>query len=72
MSVIEFIGFVKLLHILDPRYQPPSRNTISCSILPQKYDNVKSQIQKKLDLIEYCTLTTDIWTSRQTLQYIAR
>jgi len=29
MSVVEDIGFMKLLYILDPRYQPPSRKTIS-------------------------------------------
>jgi len=67
MSVVEDIGFMKLLYILDPRYQPPSRKTVSCSILPQKYGDIKSQIQKR---IEYCALTMDIWTSRQTLGYI--
>jgi len=29
MSVVEDIGFMKLLYILNLRYQPPSRKTVS-------------------------------------------
>ena len=46
MLVVEDIGSIQLLHSLDLRYQLPNTKTISCSILPQKYDDIKSQIKE--------------------------
>jgi len=63
MSVVEDIGFMKLMNV----------HSLS-EILTTKHENYYKLShklkKKKIDLIEYCALTTDIWTSRQTLGYI--
>ena len=68
--IVEDLGFLKLLRTLDPWYQPPSRKTLSHSIIPQKYEGIKRKLLGELEKLKYCALTTDIWTSRQTMGYI--
>ena len=70
VSIVEDLGFLKFLRALDPRYQPPSRKTLSHSIIPQKYEEMKRKLLGELEKLKYCALTTDIWTSRQTMGYI--
>ena len=38
-------------------------------ILPEKYDNVRMELKKKLSAASHVTITTDIWTSCQTRSY---
>ena len=64
-SVVEDTGFKKLVGILDPRYQIPSRRTITREILPRRYDSTKAKVQKDLSSAISVDLTTEIWTSRQ-------
>lgn len=44
---------------------------ISNTILDQHYHSVKVQIQKELDDMETCALTTDGWTSPQRFGYLS-
>ena len=70
LSVVENGGFRKLVQVLDPRYQLPSRSTITRSLLPRKYDDVRRAVKAELCQVTYVALTTDLWTSNQTLGYI--
>lgn len=70
ISVVENEGFRRLLHVMDPRYQLPSRSTITRALLPQKYEVVKSIVKTELNQTQYVALTTDLWTSNQTVGYI--
>ena len=70
VSIVEDLGFLKFLRTLDLRYQPPSRKILSHSIIPQKYEEIKQKLLGELEKLKYCALTTDIWTSRQTMGYI--
>ena len=70
ISVVENEGFRRLLHVMDPRYQLPSRSTITRALLPQKYEVVKSIVKAELNQTQYVALTTDLWTSNQTVGYI--
>lgn len=69
-SIVEDRGFLQFLHMIDPRYQPPSRRTIMRSILPYHYQRVKAEMKGKRAEVKYCALTTDLWTSRTTQGYI--
>ena len=40
VSIVEDLGSSKFLRTLDPQYQPPSRKTLSHSIIPQKYEEI--------------------------------
>ena len=68
-TIVEDPGFLKYTTLLDPRYEPPSRRTIMRRILPEKYTTVKEAIQQKLLLASDVAVTTDIWSSCQTLSY---
>jgi len=70
ISVVENEGFRRLLHVMDPRYQLPSCSTITRVLLPQKYEVVKSIVKAELNQTQYMALTTDLWTSNQTVGYI--
>ena len=69
-SIVEDRGFLNFMEILDPRYTPPSRRTIMRNLLPQKYEAVQEAVKVKLANVQYCAVTTDIWTSRATQGYI--
>ena len=68
-SIVEDKGFKKFLAVIDSRYQPPSRLTITRANLPKKYDNIREKVQKDLETATSIALTTDMWTSLQKKSY---
>lgn len=79
-SVVENRGFKELLHVLEPKYQIPSRTTFSRKILPDMYNklvrSVKGTMETDLLSGSRCpapafTFTTDMWTSRAMDPYIS-
>ncbi len=69
-SIVEDKGFLKFVNALDPRYEPPSRRTIMRSMLPARYESIRDELKDQLTSVRFCALTSDLWTSRQTLGYI--
>ena len=73
ISIVEDKGFQKFTTLLDSHYEPPSRRTITRSMLPTKYEETKKRVQQKLEEMYTVVLTTDIhvhvWSSRQGLSY---
>ena len=69
ISIVEDKGFRKFTTLLDSRYEPPSRHTITRSMLPTKYEETKKKVQQKLEEMSTVALMTDIWSSRQGLSY---
>ncbi len=69
-SLVEDKGFLRFLLAIDPKYQPPSRRTIMRSLLPVKYQEIRQKLKGKLSEVNFCALTTDLWTSRATQGYI--
>ena len=61
-TIVEDKGFNNLVHLLDSKYQLPSRRTVMWW-LPNKYEEVKQLVKHQLTLASYVSLTTDIWTS---------
>ena len=70
MSIVEDKGFLNFLKVLDPKYTPPSRRTIMRDHLPSLYETKKGELKQKLEKVDYLSLTTDLWTSRETMGYI--
>ena len=62
LSVIDSPAFLKLVGTLDPRFQPPSRSTVTRVLIPQKYKIVKEAVLASISKANYCSLTTDLWT----------
>ena len=69
-SIVSDKGFVSLLKVIDPRYTLPSRRTVMRSLLPTKFESEKSRVMSALSSVKYVALTSDIWTSCQTVGYL--
>ena len=69
-SVVSNDGFRDLVQTLDPKYVLPSRTYFSQTIIPDMYENVKSQVQASLSKALLVAITTDGWTSRATESYV--
>ena len=70
-SIVEDKGFQDFLKVIDPKYIPPSHRTIMRDHLPILYQSAMEELQHQLSKIKYCSITTDIWTSRATMGYVA-
>ena len=66
-NIVHDKGFQDFLKVIDPKYIPPSCRTIMRDHLPSLS---VAQLQEQLAKIEYCSITTDIWTSRATMGYV--
>ena len=70
-SIVEDRGFQKFLKVLDLRYIPPSRRSIMRDHIPKIYDEVKEEFKSLLqNEVQFCTITTDLWTSRTTMGFM--
>ncbi|XP_067283555.1 zinc finger BED domain-containing protein 4-like [Pseudorasbora parva] len=63
LSEVENVGFMRLLHVLEPRYDVPSRRYMTDTELPKLHDSVKKHIHSLLQASSSFSFTTDIWTS---------
>ncbi|XP_050959034.1 zinc finger BED domain-containing protein 4 [Labeo rohita] len=63
LSEVENVGFLCLLHVLEPRYDVPSRRYMTDTELPKLHDSVKKHIHSLLQTSSAFSFTTDIWTS---------
>ena len=62
-SIVEDLGFRKLIEEMCPNYQIPSRSYFSENIVPQIYNNLFNSIKSNISAASYISLTTDIWTA---------
>lgn len=69
-SIVNDKGFQDFLKVMDSKYIPPSRRTIMRNLLPDMYEHCKQSLMEALEQVEYCALTTDLWTSRATESYL--
>ncbi|XP_005113603.1 zinc finger BED domain-containing protein 1-like [Aplysia californica] len=69
-SVVEDQGFRDFVEGLDPRYELPSRRTITRDLLPRKFKTEEDELKTVLREARHVAITTDLWTSRQTESYI--
>ena len=71
LSGVENAGFKKLLHTAEPRFKIPSRPYFTNTVLPAMYARKRAKTENVLSSIQYCSVTTDIWTAQySTRSYI--
>ncbi|KAG8235360.1 hypothetical protein J437_LFUL015367 [Ladona fulva] len=63
LSVVDNGGFQKFIKELEPRYKLPSRRTLTCRLLPERYEILRERAQELISEAAYVALTTDLWTS---------
>ncbi|CAH1099724.1 unnamed protein product [Psylliodes chrysocephalus] len=70
MSFVEDTGFQKLMRTTAHEYKIPSRKTID-NLLEKKYEATSTLYRDKIALLNYYSLTTDIWTeTRNTKSFL--
>ncbi|XP_034238086.1 zinc finger BED domain-containing protein 4 [Thrips palmi] len=76
-SVVEEVGFLALVNVLEPRYMVPSRSQFSRTIIPTMYEDGKRKLQERLqelcdnESLESVSITIDGWSSRKLDAFLA-
>ena len=68
--MVEHKWFNNLLRHMNPKYKFIGRNTIRKECI-KVYESEKELLKKSLRDVEHISLTSDLWTSNQTLSYMA-
>lgn len=63
-SIVEDVEFRNLIHLLCPSYNIPTRKTVSASLVPICYNEVKMQMKALFQPTTAVSLTADGWTSQ--------
>ena len=58
------VSFRYLLEIAEPRFQLPHHTHFTDKIIPSKYREVRTIVEKQLGAVDKCTMTTDLWTAQ--------
>ncbi len=71
LNTVEEGGFKEMLRMFDSRYTLPSRKTFSSVLIPQLYEKVRAEtVLPAITEASFVAMTTDMWTSRASDQYI--
>ncbi|PIA43528.1 hypothetical protein AQUCO_01900132v1 [Aquilegia coerulea] len=67
--IVEHELFRLMCKMLNPRYEPMNRQTMKDYTM-KLYDSEKKKLKEKLNSVGRISLTSDLWTSNQTLGYM--
>jgi hypothetical protein len=70
-SVVEDAEFRRLVHMLCPGYQIPSRKTLANSLIPILYRTTVMKVKATLDVATAVSLTAGGWTSVNNISFLA-
>ncbi|KAI4801155.1 hypothetical protein KUCAC02_000081, partial [Chaenocephalus aceratus] len=69
-SVVENIGFRRMVNAMEPRYPVPTRQHLTKVCVHRLYAQTKAHVKASLGKAERVALTCDGWTSRTTEAYV--
>nr|XP_010776357.1 PREDICTED: zinc finger BED domain-containing protein 1-like [Notothenia coriiceps] len=69
-SVVENIGFRRMVNAMEPRYPVPTRQHLTKVCVPRLCAQTKAHFKASLGKAERVALTCDGWTSRTTEAYV--
>ena len=58
-----YIGFNRLMKLLEPRYQLPSDKYFSETLIPEMYQKVYLKVKDSVSSASHVSITTDVWSS---------
>ena len=70
-TIVDHIGFVQLMNLLEPRYQLPSDKYFSETLIPEMYRKVSLKVKDGASSTFHVSLTTDVWSSVAQDSYIS-
>lgn len=63
-SMVENERFRHWAQSMDPRFRVPSEKYLRVTLMPEMYNRVKQRVHELIkQKMEFCSLTTDMWTS---------
>lgn len=65
IGTVEGPGFQGLIKLLDPSFEFQTANQYRTQLLPTLHQEEKKRILSSLTGVEYCSLTLDVWRSRE-------
>ena len=65
IGTVEGPGFQSLIKLLDPNFEFQTANQYRTQVLPTLVQEEKKRILTSLNGVEYCSLTLDVWKSRE-------
>ncbi|KAE8739908.1 hypothetical protein FOCC_FOCC014590 [Frankliniella occidentalis] len=71
LNTVDKPGFRVMMRVLNPRYQPPSRRTLTATYLPKMYEETKGVVKGLLSAAHFKAFTTDGWTSEARDSYLS-
>lgn len=71
VSVVEDVGFNRLLKRLQSKFKCPSRRYFTEKIIPDIFERVTSIIKNEINGAESISFTSDIWSSRSNDSYMS-
>jgi hypothetical protein len=69
-SIVEDIGFKRLMHLVKPSYQLPSRKYFTTNIIPDMHTKIMAKIHQTVNRATNMSFTTDIWTNNSDASFI--
>ena len=70
-SIVEDIGFNRLMKSLKPNYVLPSRKYFNTNIVPKIQERVLKKVKDIVNSSDNISFTTDIWTNNANNSYIS-
>lgn len=68
--IVDDVGFKHFIKLLDPRYELPSRRTLTDILLKRYYEESKNKLSAIFEEVSCISLTCDLWTSRANEGYL--
>jgi len=68
--LLESASFKAFVQELDPRYRLPTRQSMSSTLVPDRYNVVKEEIKESIAQAVSHSVTTDMWTSSNNVAYM--
>ena len=62
-SIVDNVGFIRLLRSLEPKYVIPSRRCVTETVMPTIYDTVKKEVEVQIADVPYISFTSDLWST---------
>lgn len=70
LSIAENPNFRRFLNVLDSKYTPVSRTSLTEKRIPHLVTKVKGDIIKALEVQSNVAITTDLWSDRRLRSYL--
>lgn len=67
LSILEDQGFSRLMSLLKPKYQVPSRKYMSETVIPKVYEQLKKTVSEQISSAKSISVTSDLWTCMNNL-----